>query len=127
MAVDRDIASWIRRQLDRQEWSAADLARHSGIPPSRISEWLSGKRTPSSASCLKLADAFNADPDYVLALAGHRPPTPPLQPQDPRTELIALLKRVRLTPDRVAGLEATLRAWLEFDRSTPTDSAPTGR
>jgi transcriptional regulator with XRE-family HTH domain len=123
VATDRDLASWMRRQLARNEWTAADLARRVGMSAGRISEWLSGKRQPNPASCLRIADAFNADPDYVLALAGHRIPPPEPQPDDPRTDLIAMLNRVQLTPDRLAGLEGTLRAWIELDRSAQTRDA----
>ena len=28
-----------------------------------------------------------------------------------------MLQRVQLTPDRLAGLEGTLRAWIEIDRA----------
>jgi transcriptional regulator with XRE-family HTH domain len=126
MVTDRDIASWIRRQMRRREWSAADLARHMGMSPGRISEWLAGKRQPSSASCHRLADAFDADPDYVLALAGHRPATAQAQPNTELSELFALLKRARLTPDRLAGLTAQVRAWIEFDRAAPPDNTRNG-
>ena len=117
MATDRDLASWMRRQLSRNEWTAADLSRRVGMSPGRISEWLSGKRQPNPASCLRIADAFNADPDYVLALAGHRLQPAAAEPDDTRAELIAMLQRVQLTPDRLAGLEGTLRAWIEIDRA----------
>ena len=127
VASDRDIASWMRRQLDRHDWSAADLARRTGISPSRISDWLRGKQTPSSASCLRLADAFNADADYVLALAGHRVSETPVPKEDPRAGLIAMIKRVRMTPDRLASLEASLQAWLELDRSVRAAEARNGR
>jgi transcriptional regulator with XRE-family HTH domain len=118
MATDRDIASWLRRQLERREWSAADLARHAGIPSGRISEWLSRKRNPSSASCIRLADVFDADPDDVLALAGHRPASPHTRTQDPWRDVKALLDRARPEPDRVSGLEALVRGWLRFDRES---------
>lgn len=123
MATDPNFASWMRSQLKRNDWTAADLARRVSISPGRISEWLSGKRQPSSASCLRLADAFGADPDYVLALAGHRTPAEPLPPDDPRSRIIALVKRVQMTPQQAEGLEAMLRVWLEapFDPE-PNDS-----
>ena len=126
MATDRDLASWMRRQLARNEWTAADLSRRVGMSAGRISEWLSGKRQPNPASCLRIADAFNADPDYVLALAGHRLQPAEPQPDDTRAELIAMLNRVQLTPDRLAGLEGTLRAWLELDRAGRTREAGNG-
>ena len=88
MATDRDLASWIRRQLARNEWNAADLSRRLGISPGRVSEWLSGKRRPNP-SRRRLADVFNVDPDDVLALVGHRVPDEPLPPDDPRSRIIA--------------------------------------
>jgi transcriptional regulator with XRE-family HTH domain len=97
-----------------------------GAAPARVSEWLAGKYLPSPASCLRLADALNVDADEVLALAGHREPTEPLAPDDPHTRIIALVKRVRLTPDRSAGLEGTLISWIEFDRRDQPDRTPNG-
>jgi hypothetical protein len=81
---------------------------------------VNGKRRPSSGSCLRLADAFNADPDLVLTIAGHRLATVPLRADDRRAQLIAMLNRVKLTPDRLAGLEAQLQVWLENDRAEST-------
>jgi transcriptional regulator with XRE-family HTH domain len=112
-----DIGAWIRRQLTRRDWKAADLSRRMGVSPGRISEWINSERRPSPASCVKLADAFGAELDDVLALAGHRIAAEPLQPDDPKTRVIALIRRVRLTPDRAAGLEATLQAWLALDHN----------
>ena len=126
MATGSDIAAWIGRQLERRDWSAADLSRRTGIGSGRISEWMTGKRRPSPASCLRLADVFNVDPDDVLALAGHREASFPLQADEPRTRIVNLVRRVRLTPDRVAGLEATLVAWIEFDRATQSEPAQDG-
>jgi transcriptional regulator with XRE-family HTH domain len=115
LGADRDIGSWIRRQLLRRDWTAADLARRIDVSTGAISEWIAGKRRPSPASCLKLAEAFNVEPDDVLALAGHRLPTTPLRADDPRNRIIALIKRVHMTPSQAAGLEAMLTAWLETD------------
>jgi transcriptional regulator with XRE-family HTH domain len=123
MATESDIAAWIGRQLERREWSAADLARRTGIGSGRISEWMTGKRRPSPASCLRLADVFVVDPDDVLALAGHREASSPLPADEPRTRIANLVRRVNLTPDRAAGLEATLLAWIEFDRAS-TETQP---
>lgn len=64
-----------------------------------------------------LADVLGVDVDLVLSLVGHRPAPIPLRTSDPQAEINALLGRVKLTPDRAAGLKATLGAWLEMDRS----------
>lgn len=106
----------MRSELRRREWSAADLARRLGTPAATVSRWLSAQRRPSPASCDRIADVFGADVDLVLTLAGHRAGIEPVKPDDPGTRIMALLRRVNLTPDRAAGLEATLAAWIDFDR-----------
>ena len=128
MERDEELGAWIRRQLARRQWSAAQLSRQTGVSPGPISEWISGKRRPNPESCLRLADAFNVDPDFVLALAGHRIPEEPLPPDDTRTRIIALVKRVNMSADRAGALEAVLTAWIEFDRAqTQINEADDGR
>ena len=62
MATDRDLASWIRRQLARNEWNAADLSRRLASPQGASASGClaSGGLTES---CRRLADVFNVDPD----------------------------------------------------------------
>jgi hypothetical protein len=52
----------------------------------------------------------------LLTLAGHRPGPEAPEPDDQRADIIALLERITLTPDRAAGLLGTLTSWLELDR-----------
>src|SRR6185295_9234152 len=114
----KDIASYIRRQLKRRDWKQADLARESGIGSGRISEWMGGRGTPSPENCIRLAEAFNVDPDDLLALAGHRVPDRPLPPDDPRRELARMLNRIKPSPDRIAILRGILQTYLETDRES---------
>src|SRR5688572_29537673 len=91
MGNESTIGEWIRHQLAHRDWTAADLSRRLGVSSGRISEWSSGRYTPSPASCLRLAEVFVADPDQVLALAGHRAVAPP--PEDAKSRLITLIQR----------------------------------
>ena len=116
MGTDSAIGDWIRQELAHRDWSAADLARRLGVSSGRISEWSSGRYTPSPASCLRLAEVFAADPDQVLALAGHRAAPP--APEDAKARLIALIQRVEMTPTQMAGLEAMLTAWADAQRTS---------
>ncbi len=118
MGLDSEstIGDWIRHELAHRDWTAADLARRLGVSSGRISEWSSGRYTPSPASCLRLAEVFAADPDQVLALAGHRAAAP--SPEDAKARLIALIQRVEMTPTQIAGLEAMLTAWADAQRTT---------
>ena len=123
MGTDSAIGAWIRHELAHRDWTAADLARRLGVSSGRISEWSSGRYTPSPASCLRLAEVFAADPDRVLALAGHRAAPP--APEDAKARLIALIQRVDMSPTQIAGLEAMLTAWAETPRaSSPSPDEP---
>ncbi len=118
------IGRWIQLQLDRREWRAADLSRRIGVPNGNISRWVNGRRVPDPASCDLLADVFGADVDYVLMLAGHRPPDFDDGVDPERAGLIASLRRVELTPDRAATLRALFEQWAR--RPVP-DWPPEGR
>lgn len=59
-----------------------------------------------------------AEPDRVLALAGHRAAPP--APEDAKARRIALFQRVEMSPTQIAGLEAMLTAWADRRASTPT-------
>lgn len=117
MANERGIGAWIARQLERREWTAAELSRRLGVSSGRVSEWTTGKSRPTSASCLRLADVFDADPDEVLALAGHRVALAPIDPDEARGRVVALLRRVDLDRHgRAEQLETLLRGWIRYDR-----------
>jgi transcriptional regulator with XRE-family HTH domain len=123
MEADSTIGDWIRHELAHRDWTAADLARRLGVSSGRISEWSSGRYTPSPASCLRLAEVFAADADRVLALAGHRAAPP--APEDAKARLIALIQRVEMSPTQIAGLEAMLTAWADAPRtSAPAPDEP---
>ena len=122
MEQQRTRGGWIREELAHRGWSGADLARRLGVSSGRVSEWSSGRYTPSPASCLRLAEVFAADADAVLALAGHRV-APPV-PDDAKARLLRLIERVEMSPTQIAGLEAMLTAWAETERATEEDDAP---
>lgn len=107
---------WLQRQLDRRELTKSDFARALDRAPARVSEWLNGDRVPSTRSCDLIADALSVDLDTVLAVAGHRPMPDVLKADDPRSDLIAMIRRIELTPDRLATLDSTLRTFLRMDR-----------
>src|SRR4026209_2570890 len=90
---------WLRGQLRRRGWNAAELARRLKVPSGTISRWMTGERQPSSHSCDLLAAVLAVAPHLVLTLAGHRPELEISGPDDQRAAIIALLERINLTPD----------------------------
>lgn len=109
-------APWLRDQMRRREWNQTDLARRLDTHSSVISRWVRGERLPDTASCDRIADVFGLPVDDVLTLAGHRPATEPIKPDDPRTEFISLVKRIRWSPERVAMMRSILTGMAEYDR-----------
>jgi len=51
---------------DALGWSQAQLARYAGLEPSAISHFETGRRTPSIANLIKLADALTVTTDTLL-------------------------------------------------------------
>ena len=119
--VDDDMENafgyWLQQQIDSREMSRAEFARRLKRNPSRISEWINGKRIPDPASCDLIADALNLDLDLVLFQAGHRPMTQPVSPDDPRVDIHGLVDRVNWTPGNVKMITRILRTMLEDQAS----------
>jgi transcriptional regulator with XRE-family HTH domain len=110
--------AWLKRQLNRREWNQSDLARRLETRPGVVSHWVRGDRIPDPESCRAIADALHLDEDLVLALAGHRTATEPLKPDDPATEFVGMVKRVRWDDEeRVEAMRETLQRWLRFDKA----------
>ncbi len=103
----------MQRELDRREWRQADLARRINASTGAVSQWVTGVRVPSPESCDRLADVLGADLDHVLALAGHRPAALLYEPDAERAAIIAAVRRVDLTPERVAVLRTLLEVWAQ--------------
>jgi transcriptional regulator with XRE-family HTH domain len=114
-------AEWFRKQLDRRGWSQADFARAAGLAHATVSTWYRGVRVPDPESCDRIADALHIDVETVLRMAGHLPPEPADDPPEV-AELIAMLRRVHWNADRMAGLRAIVRGYLEMDRHLRVES-----
>ena len=69
-----DFPDWLRKELEKRNWSQADLARRSGISAPQITRVLSGERSFSSDSLLAIAKAFKLPPEHVFQAAGILPP-----------------------------------------------------
>lgn len=70
MGDEQTFAAYLRGQLDRHQWSAADLNRQSGLSQSLISRWLRGETAPGVDNARILASAFRRPLLEVLVAAG---------------------------------------------------------
>lgn len=115
---------WLKRQLERREWRQVDLAKRADISTTSVSHYLNGNRIPDPVTCDRIADALGADRDLVLALAGHRPPVDPIDPNDPAMVISGRARRVRWTRERLDSILALLDMYLDADRRQDERNRP---
>lgn len=113
---------WLKRQLDRREWTAADLARALDVGTGTVSKWTSG-RPPAPAYAARLADLFGVDVDEVLTLAGRRPK---VEEGDPVVRNIAATARL-LSPNGRVFLEDYAEFLLRRERAGKETASGTTR
>lgn len=112
-----------RRFLEPLELSASELSRAVGIPRSRVSEILSGRRGITADTALRLGRFFNMEPEFWMSLQAvwdlSRCAEPMVAPADTTGFLVGPAGALRLperhdarvTSVRVSGeLLARLRA-----------------
>jgi len=69
------IVSFLKEVMRRRQCLPSQLAAHLGVSHATVSRWLSGKDTPSTRSCQRLAEYSGVSPEQVLSIAGHLPRT----------------------------------------------------
>lgn len=60
------VAERLKELLEAEKLSQYALAKHLGISPSTVCNWLNGKKEPSIESLWKLADYFDVSVDYLI-------------------------------------------------------------
>ena len=112
----KQVADWLRFEVRRRELTQGEAARRVGVRQGVFGRWHNAEAIPNPRSCDLLADAFGVANDYVLTLAGHRPPDDP--EEDPAVAL--LCAKVRTidwsVPARLRVLHKELDEMLAFDR-----------
>lgn len=64
--MNTKLVSRINEALRRNEMSKAELSRRTGISPSSLSEYLSGKYEPKQDKIYLISKALNVDPVWLL-------------------------------------------------------------
>lgn len=62
-----DFPTALAREMARARLSQAELAKRAGVPQSSVSTWLAGKREPSLAAFVAIADALGVKLDRLRA------------------------------------------------------------
>lgn len=72
-----DNKEFLKREMDARGWQQSDLARHSGLDPSIINNYITGKRNVGAANALDLARALKIAPENLFRAVGLLPSAPP--------------------------------------------------
>lgn len=112
------IGRWLQRELDSRDWLGADLARKIGSSNGTVSNWITGARKPNPETIQRIADVLNADVDYLLTLAGHRPADPYFDPDAPEARLLPYIRAVDWDrhPEQLETIVKILEWLVEVDR-----------
>lgn len=62
-----DFPANVRAVLTAKKLRQTELARRLKVSPAMISQWLSGKRRPTLATILRIADALNVRPSRLVS------------------------------------------------------------
>lgn len=104
---------WLANQLRRRELSQADFSRTTGFGTGTISRWIANARVPDPDSCDRIADALHIDVETVLRKAGHLPEVESVD--EFAEEIMALVKRIHWTAERVAIIRGSLQGMIRMD------------
>jgi transcriptional regulator with XRE-family HTH domain len=74
-------AEWLANEMNRRQWSQAELARRAGTSRSAINGLITGVRGPGPDLSNAIAHAFNLPAEDVYRAAGLLPPEPTLDEQ----------------------------------------------
>jgi len=65
-----DFPQWLQHEMDKREWSQADLARRARTTRSAINGLVLGTRGPGKNLMVAIAKAFGIPPEHVMRAAG---------------------------------------------------------
>ena len=93
---------WLLAELEKREWSQADLARAAKVSRSSISEIVSGQRQIGKRTATAIATALKLPPEQVFRAAGI---LPPVQNADEDIEEIIHLAKPLSKEDKQAVID----------------------
>lgn len=83
-------AKWVLDELNKQNWSQADLARASKKSRGTISKAINGMNEPEPETVAAICEAFGYPSEIGYRIVGLLPPE--LQPDEKRQELVHLFE-----------------------------------
>lgn len=104
-----EFAHWLNAELGRRRMTQNDLETALNTSGGVVSKWARGITAPSPRLALALSQLWGVDIDWLLTITGHRPEVDRADsPDDPRANLLQLVREIDLSPERVGLLTAML-------------------
>jgi transcriptional regulator with XRE-family HTH domain len=73
--MDNNFIDWLLAEMNKREWTQAELARASGLTRQSVSDYINRRRTnPEPDALTAIAHAFKISPITVFRKAGLLPP-----------------------------------------------------
>ena len=85
------LRAWLVAELSRLNWSHNKLAREAGISQTAVSYVISGERKAGCDFLIKVAQALEVSPEYLLRLAEILPPDVTISENATTQEIIELV------------------------------------
>lgn len=92
--VTESFSDLIELLIASRDLSQSDIARLTGVSPSRVSIWRSGKGRPEPRNLERMAEVFGFSYDELMRLCGYRVSESPVEVDPDETELLALFRQV---------------------------------
>ena len=102
--------------MHEKRCKSADVAKDTGISPSVLSRYLSGRNKPSSDNIITISHYLNVTPEWLLSSSDAPESTKKSRVMssatEPLLEQIKLQKKmIKFLEKRVGGLEKEVKAW----------------
>ena len=106
----------LRQAMHEKRCKSADVAKGTGISPSVLSRYLSGRNKPSSDNIIAISHYLNVTPEWLLSSSDAPESTKKSRvissATEPLLEQIKLQKKmIKFLEKRVGGLEKEVKAW----------------
>jgi transcriptional regulator with XRE-family HTH domain len=105
----KPFAQWLRQWLARNRIKVSEFEQSIGAAHGMASHWLNARRSPSPRYIEKIAAYTGEDVDFLLTMAGYRPPGLEITDDaDPRVRIIAKVREIDWTDERIRYVEYLL-------------------
>lgn len=87
-----DFRLWLEQEIKRRGWSQGEMARRADLAQVTVSNVIAGQRNPGCEFCIKVAQALELSPVFILVKAGILPPVPASEDSPTLQEIIELAR-----------------------------------